>query len=529
MIKRPSSTRARSWISASLLGVAAAAALGLALFTSTPSHAQAPTAAPAAVEAVAETPAPEAPAAEAVAAEAVAAEAAPAGPPDLVVDKGDTTWMLVSTALVLVMTIPGLALFYGGLVRAKNMVSMLTQVTVVSAIGMVIWALWGYSMAFTSGGDLNAFVGGFSKAFLNTVNTSSAAAATFSVGVGIPELVFMVFQMTFAAITAALVRGGVAERMKMIGVVIFAIVWPTLVYYPIAHMVWWWDGPNLAASQTAEATVATAGLIWQQGAIDFAGGTVVHINSGIAALMGALICGKRVGYGKESMAPHSLPLTLAGTGLLWFGWFGFNAGSNLESNAYAVLAMVNTFLAPAAAGLSWVLFEWIFKKKPTLLGAASGLVAGMVVVTPMAGFAGPMGALISGAIVSPICLFAVSGLKAMLKYDDSLDVFGIHCVGGITGAILTGFVVNPAWGGAGVVDYTTCAAHAYATCDVFAYDMAAQVTAQLKGVGITLLWSGVLSAIIFFVLKLIGALRSSDEAQVDGLDISDHGERAYHN
>jgi len=522
MIKRPSSTRARSWISASLLGVAAAAALGLTLFTSSPTFAQdAAAVAPTVAEAVAAAP-------DAVAAAPVE-EAAPAFPElaTSVPDKGDTTWMLFSTAAVLLMTIPGLALFYGGLVRAKNIVSMLTQVTVVVSIGIVIWALWGYSMAFTDGGGMNAYVGGFSKVFLNTVTTSTVAES-FSVGVVIPELAFVMFQMTFAAITAALVLGGVAERMKMIGVVLFAIIWPTLVYYPIAHMVWWWAGPIGAAQQDAAATVAGAGLIWQQGALDFAGGTVVHINSGIAALMGALICGKRVGYGKESMAPHSLPLTLAGSGLLWFGWFGFNAGSNLESNAYAALAMFNTFLAPAAAALSWVAAEWIFKRKPTLLGAASGLVAGLVVVTPMAGFAGPMGALISGLVVSPICLLFCSAVKSALKYDDSLDVFGIHCIGGITGAILTGLVVNPAWGGAGVVDYTTCNA-ATLVCDVAAYDMVTQVTAQLKAVVITLLWSGVLSAIIFFVLKLIGALRSSDEAQVEGLDISDHGERAYHN
>jgi len=503
--------------------VAAAAALGLALFTSTPSLAQdAAAAAPAAAEAVTAAPAPEATAAP-------VAEAAPAFPTleTSVPDKGDTTWMLFSTAAVLLMTIPGLALFYGGLVRSKNMVSMLTQVTVVASIGMIIWALWGYSMAFTDGAGLNAYVGGFSKAFLNGVTTSTVAES-FSVGVVIPELAFVMFQMTFAAITAALVLGGVAERMKMIGVVLFAIIWPTLVYYPMAHMVWWWAGPIGAAQQDAAATVAGAGLIWQQGALDFAGGTVVHINSGIAALMGALIAGPRKGYGKESMAPHSLPLTLAGTGMLWFGWFGFNAGSNLESNAYAALAMINTFLAPAAAAVSWVAFEWIFKRKPTLLGAASGLVAGLVVVTPMAGFAGPMGALISGLVVSPICLLFCSAVKSALKYDDSLDVFGIHCVGGITGAILTGLVVNPAWGGAGVVDYTTCKA-ATLVCDVAAYDMVAQVTAQAKGVVITLLWSGILSAIIFFVLKLIGALRASEESEVEGLDIADHGERAYHN
>ncbi len=524
MINRPPSTRARSWISAKLLGLAAAAALGLTLFTSSPSHAQAPTAAPAAAEATAAAPAPEA--AAAPAAEAPAVEAPKV--PELTVDKGDTTWMLTSSALVLFMILPGLALFYGGLVRVKNMASMLMQVSTVGGIGIVIWALWGYSMSFTDGGGLNAYVGGLGKAFLNGV-TPSTNVESFSVGVGMPELVYVVFQMTFAAITAALVLGGVAERMKFIGVVIFALLWSTFVYYPIAHMVWWWAGPLTAAQQDAAATVKSAGLIWQQGAIDFAGGTVVHINSGIAGLMGALIAGPRKGYGKESMAPHSLPLTVTGVGILWFGWFGFNAGSNLESNGYAALAMINTILAPAMAGLSWTLFEWVFRKKPTLLGAMSGIVAGLVVVTPMAGYAGPMGAIIAGLVVSPICLFFVSVVKNALKYDDSLDVFGVHCIGGITGALLTGLVVNPAWGGAGVVDYTTCAAHAYATCDAAAYDMVAQMTAQAKGVIITLLWSGVISAIIFFVLKLIGALRASEESEVEGLDIADHGERAYHN
>ncbi len=504
----------RSWRGA-LLALAA----GFLMLGAGEALAQAPEAAPPPAAEAAAPPVEAAPAPE------VAAETAAV--PELTVDKGDTTWMLVSTALVLVMTIPGLALFYGGLVRAKNMVSKLTQVTVVTAIGVVIWALWGYSMSFTDGGGLNAFVGGFSKTFLSGV-TVSTLVESFSVGVAIPELAFVMFQMTFAAITAALVLGGLAERMKMLGVVLFAILWPTLVYYPIAHMVWWWAGPLTAAQQDGAATIASAGLIWGFGAIDFAGGTVVHINSGIAALVGALIAGKRTGFQKEPMPPNSLPLTLTGTGLLWFGWFGFNAGSNLESNAYAALAMTNTFLAPAAAGLSWVVAEWVFKRKPTLLGAASGIVAGLVVVTPMAGFAGPMGAIISGLIVSPLCLLFVSTIKNALGYDDSLDVFGIHCIGGITGALLTGVFVDPALGGQGIVDYTTCAANGYATCDAVYPGLITQLTAQAKGVLVTLAWSGVISAVIFLVLKVIGVLRVSQEVEVEGLDVTEHNERAYH-
>jgi Amt family ammonium transporter len=441
-------------------------------------------------------------------------------------DKGDTAWMLVSTLLVLLMILPGLALFYGGLVRTKNMVSMLSQVTAVTVIGIVVWTLWGYSLAFTDGGALDSYVGGLSRAFLNGV-TPASVVATFSTGVYIPEYVFIMFQATFACITAAIVLGGVAERKKFAAVVVFAVLWPTLVYFPIAHMVWWWPGPDAIATDP-EAPVR-AGLIWSLGAIDFAGGTVVHINAGMAALVGALILGRRHNYRKEPMPPHSLSLMLVGAGLLWVGWFGFNAGSNLESNGYAALAMANTFIATAAASVSWMLFEWMTKRKPSLLGLASGAVAGLVAVTPAAGFAGPMGALLLGLVVSPICLTFVSGIKNLFGYDDSLDAFGIHCIGGIVGAIGTGLVVNPAWGGAGIVDYTTCALDGdISTCDTAAYVMTTQLIAQAKAVGITLAWSAVGSTIVFLFLRIFVGGRVSKETEIEGLDLREHGEAAYH-
>jgi Amt family ammonium transporter len=467
--------------------------------------------------------------ANAVAAAPAAAEAAPAAAeaPKATVNKGDTTWMMVSTVLVLLMIVPGLALFYGGLVRQKNMLSMLMQVSTVGVIGMLCWVFWGYSLAFTDGGKYDTFVGGFSRLFLKGV-TPSSELGTFSTLTNIPELVFIAFQMTFAAITATLVLGGVAERMKFAGVVVFAVLWPLLSYYPMAHMVWWWPGPD-AVANLAKGAAIQSGLIWGFGALDFAGGTVVHINAGMAALVGALILGPRAGYGKEPMPPHSLTLTLVGAGLLWVGWFGFNAGSNLEANGYAALAMMNTFVATAAAGLSWVVVELLTRGKASMLGLASGLVAGLVAVTPAAGFAGPMGSIILGLVVSPVCVFFCSTIKNALKYDDSLDAFGIHCIGGIIGAIGTGFLVNPAWGGAGVVDYTTCLLDGDITnCDNGTYVMATQVMAQIKGVLVTLCWSGVASTIVFFIIKFTVGLRASPEAEEEGLDISEHGERAYH-
>jgi Amt family ammonium transporter len=441
--------------------------------------------------------------------------------PALTVDKGDVSWMLISTVLVLAMIVPGLALFYGGLVRAKNLVSLLSQVFTVTAIGMVMWLLVGYSLAFTDGAALNRFIGGFDKALLAGVGTTTLVE-TFSVGVAIPELVFVAFQMTFACITAALVLGGVAERVKFSAVVLFAIAWPLVCYYPIAHMVWWWGGPLMASDPAnAEALAAGAGLIWSVGALDFAGGTVVHINSGIAALIGALVLGARAGYRKEPMPPHSLTLTLIGTGLLWVGWIGFNAGSNLESNAYAALALVNTFVAPAAAALSWMLVEWVTKGKPSLLGLASGAVAGLVAVTPAAGFAGPVGAMLLGLAVGPICLWACSGLKSWLRYDDSLDVFGIHGVGGIVGAIGTAIVVNPALGGAGIVDYAAGGAAVYP-------GVVPQVIAQTKAVLVTIAWSGLGSLLVWGAIRLLTGGRVARETEAEGLDLPEHGEIAYH-
>ncbi|TCL72836.1 ammonium transporter [Rhizobium sp. BK251] len=444
---------------------------------------------------------------------AFAQDAAPAAAPAMTMDKGDNAWMLVSTILVLLMTIPGLALFYGGLVRAKNMLSVLMQVFMITAVVMIIWVTYGYSLAFTDGGSLNSFVGGFSKAFLAGVDTTSLAE-TFTKGVAIPELTFVCFQMTFACITPALIVGAFAERIKFSAVMLFVILWVTFVYFPMAHMVWFWGGPS--------AYDGPSGLIFSYGAIDFAGGTVVHINAGIAGLVGAIMLGKRTGYKKEIMAPHSMTLTMVGASLLWVGWFGFNAGSNLEANSYASLAMINTFVATAAAAVSWCIVESFARGKASMLGAASGAVAGLVAVTPAAGFVGPMGAIVLGLIVSPICYFFVDVVKNKFGYDDSLDVFGVHGIGGIIGAIGTGILVNPALGGAGIVDYSTPDfAASYA-------GTATQVWAQLKGVLTTVIWSGVGSAVIFKIVDVVIGLRASVEAEREGLDLASHGEAAYH-
>jgi ammonium transporter, Amt family len=452
---------------------------------------------------------------------APAAEAAAAAPPP-VPNKGDTTWMLISSVIVLLMTVPGLALFYGGLVRSKNMLSVLSQVLVIVGVVAIIWVTYGYSLAFTDGGALNSYVGGFSKAFLAGVDVTTVVE-TFSRGVVIPELVFVLFQMTFACITPALIVGAIAERIKFSSLLVFVVLWVTFVYFPMAHMVWWWPGPEFASTNPADATVAGAGLIWGFGAIDFAGGTVVHINAGIAGLIGALLLGPRIGYGREVIAPHSLTLTMVGASLLWVGWFGFNAGSNLEANAYAALASVNTFVATAGAMLGWLFIEWIAKGKPSLLGAASGAVAGLVAITPAAGFSGPMGAIVLGVVAGVVCFFFCSAVKNALGYDDSLDVFGVHCVGGIIGAIGTGILVNPALGGAGVVDYTLDNGAGTAGAYVFA----TQVMAQLKGVGVTILWSGIGSFVLYKIVDLVMGLRVSAESEREGLDINSHGERAY--
>ncbi|MBS0554462.1 MAG: ammonium transporter, partial [Proteobacteria bacterium] len=412
-------------------------------------------------------------------AQAAAAAAAVAAP---VVNKGDTAWMLVCTALVGLMSIPGLALFYGGLVRAKNMLSVLMQVFVIFSLMMVLWFVYGYSLAFTEG---NAFFGGFSKLFLNGVTVDSVAA-TFSKGVAIPEYVYIIFQATFAAITPALIVGAFAERMKFSAVLLFMVIWFTFSYLPMAHMVWFWAGPDAYTDAAAgEAAAATAGFLFQKGALDFAGGTVVHINAAVAGLVGAFMVGKRIGYGRESMAPHSLTLTMVGASLLWIGWFGFNAGSNLEANGLTALAFLNTMVATGAATLSWIFAEGLIKGKPSLLGAASGAVSGLVAITPACGWVGPIGALVIGLLAGVICLWGVNGLKRLLGADDALDVFGVHGVGGILGAMLTGVFANPAIGGVGVYDYVANA--------VAPFDTVAQVTSQAWGVGVAIIWSGVVS------------------------------------
>ena len=432
-------------------------------------------------------------------------------------EKGDIAWMIVATILVTLMVIPGLGLFYGGLVRSKNMLSVLMQTFVVFSLIGVLWAIYGYSVAFTDG---SAFIGGLSKAFLAGV-TPDSTAATFSKGVVIPEYLYIAFQMTFAAITPALIVGAFAERMKFSAVLLFVILWFTFSYLPIAHMVWFWAGPDAYTSaEAAAAANAGAGFLFQKGALDFAGGTVVHINAGIAGLVGAIMLGKRIGYGREAMTPHSLTMTMIGASLLWVGWYGFNVGSNLEATGFATLVFVNTLLATCAATLSWTLTEWLLKGKPSMLGAASGAVAGLVAVTPACGFAGPMGAILLGLIVSPVCFFFVSKVKSWLGYDDSLDVFGVHGVGGIIGAIGTGIVVNPALGGTGVYDYVANA--------VGSYDMAAQVTSQAWGVVTTMIWSTVVAVIAYKIVDLVVGLRVSEETEREGLDTAEHGERAYH-
>jgi len=455
-------------------------------------------------------------------------------------NKGDTTWMLVSTILVLLMTIPGLALFYGGLVRAKNMLSVLTQILATVCLVSLLWVFYGYSLTFTNGGGLNDYVGGFSKAMLAGVDVNSVAA-TFSNGVVIPELVYMAFQMTFACITPALIVGAFAERMKFSAVLLFVALWSTFVYFPIAHMVWYWGGPDVIAEAAKAVAAATddaakaaaaakldevkadAGLLFKLGALDFAGGTVVHINAGIAGLVGCLIIGKRIGYGRDLLAPHSLTMTMIGAALLWVGWFGFNAGSNLEASGGAVLAFVNTFVATAAAGFGWLLVEWMVKGKPSLLGLASGVVAGLVAITPASGFAGPMGSIILGLVASVGCFFACTSIKNALGYDDSLDVFGVHGVGGMIGAIATGILVNPALGGAGIPDYESKPGELV----VAAYEFGPAVMAQLKAVGFTVLYSGIVSAIIYKVVDVVVGLRVPQEQEREGLDIAEHGERAY--
>lgn len=463
----------------------------------------------------AEAAKPDAAATPAVAATATTeAAAAPAPVPN----KGDTTWLLVSSAFVILMSIPGLALFYGGLVRSKNMLSILMQVFVVFALISLLWVVYGYSLAFTEG---NAFFGTLDKLFLKGM-TPDSIAATFSKGVVVPEFAFVVFQGAFAAITCGLVVGAFAERIKFSAVLVFMVIWFTFSYLPMAHMVWYWAGPDgYTDAAAAEKLGATAGFLFQKGALDFAGGTVVHINAAVAGLVGAFLVGKRVGLGRESMAPHSLTMTMIGTSLLWFGWFGFNAGSALEANGVAALAFVNTWVATAAAALSWLFAEWIFKGKPSMLGAASGAVAGLVAITPAAGFVGVVGAIVMGLVAGVVCLWGVNGLKRLLGIDDSLDVFGVHGVGGILGAILTGVFAAPSLGGAGIWDYVANKA-------AETYSIADQVIIQATGVGVTIVWSGVVAFIAYKLVDIFIGLRVPEEEEREGLDITSHGESAYH-
>jgi Amt family ammonium transporter len=462
---------------------------------------------------------PDKPAAEAPAAPAAAATPAP------VPNKGDVAWMLTSTALVLMMSVPALALFYGGMVRTKNVLSMLMQVFVVFSLVTVLWCIYGYSLAFTEG---NAYIGGFDRLFLkgtfDAVKGEFSMAATFSKNTPMYELVYVAFQATFAAITCCLILGAFAERAKFSAVLAFIVLWFTFAYAPVAHMVWFWMGPDAyTTAKVVEEMNAKAGLLWQMGALDFAGGTVVHINAGVAGLVGAYLIGKRIGFGKEAMPPHNLTLTMIGAALLWTGWFGFNAGSALEANGFAGLAFINTYLATACAVLSWILGEAVFKGKPSMLGAASGAVAGLVAITPAAGNVGIPGAFVIGTAAGLVCLWGVSGLKKLLRADDSLDVFGVHAVGGIAGALLTGVFCSPDLGGPGYVsDWVTGAVTKAAD-----YSIGAQLLVQAKAVGITIVWSGVVAYISFKIADLLIGLRVPEEEEREGLDITSHGETAY--
>jgi ammonium transporter, Amt family len=479
----------------------------------------------AAVPAAAQDKPAEAPAAAAPAAAPAAPAAAPAATPAPAPtpNKGDVAWLLTCTALVLLMSVPALALFYGGMVRAKNMLSVLMQVFVTFSLITVLWCIYGYSLAFTEG---SAFIGGFDRLFLGGTFDSAkgefAMAATFSKGVVIPELAFVAFQATFAAITCCLIVGAFAERVKFSAVLIFMVIWFTFAYTPIAHMVWFWMGPDAYTSaKLVDELNGKAGWLWQMGALDFAGGTVVHINAGIAGLVGAYLVGKRVGYGKEAMTPHNLTMTMIGASLLWFGWFGFNAGSALEAGTSATLAFINTFLATACAVLAWTFGEWLFKGKPSMLGAASGAVAGLVAITPAAGNVGIPGAFVIGTAAGFICLWAVNQLKRWLQADDSLDVFGVHAVGGILGALLTGVFNAPDLGGPGFVNNWFEMKPGFGS-------IADQVWIQAKAVGVTVVWSGIVAFVAYKIADVIAGLRVTEEEEREGLDVNSHGETAYH-
>ena len=471
----------------------------------------------------ADKPVTEAPAAKADdkkdAAPAATAQATPAPTPN----KGDTAWMLTSTALVLLMSVPALALFYGGLVRSKNMLSVLMQVFVTFSLITVLWCIYGYSLAFTEG---NAFIGGFDRLFLNgtfdSVKGEYSMAATFSKNTPLYELVYVAFQATFAAITCCLILGSVVERVKFSAVLIFMVLWFTFSYLPVAHMVWFWVGPDAyTAANVVDAQNAKAGLLWQWGALDFAGGTVVHINAGVAGLVGAYVIGTRIGYGKEAMSPHNLTMTMIGASLLWFGWFGFNAGSALEANGSAALAFMNTYLATACAVLSWMFGEWVFKGKPSMLGAASGAVAGLVAITPAAGNVGIPGAFVIGLSAGLVCLWGCNGLKKLLHADDALDVFGVHAIGGMLGALLTGVFNAPQLGGPGFYNNWFEMKPGYES-------IMAQLWIQAQAVGVVFVWTAVVAFIAFKIADIIVGLRVTEEVEREGLDISEHGESAYH-
>lgn len=450
-------------------------------------------------------------------AEEVAAQADVVQAATVTINKGDNTWLMVAAALVILMSVPGLALFYGGLVRAKNMLSVLMQVFTLFCLITVLWVIYGYSLAFTEGG---AFYGSFDKVLLAGV-TPDSIAATFNKGVGISEFIYVVFQGAFAAITCGLIVGGFAERMKFSAVLLFSVIWFTFAYIPMAHMVWYWAGPDAYTdAAAAEAAGATAGYLFQHGALDFAGGTVVHINAAVAGLVGAFMVGKRVGYGRDPMTPHSLTMTMIGGALLWFGWFGFNAGSSLEANGTAALAFANTWIAPASAALSWTFAEWAMKGRPSLLGAVSGAVAGLVAITPAAGFVGVGGALIIGLLSGVSGLWGVHGLKRLLGADDSLDVFGLHGVCGILGAVLTGVFASPDLGGTGVWDYVTNQV-------AEGYSILAQVKVQVIGVLVTVVWTALVSAVAYKLVDLLIGLRVKEDAEREGLDVTSHGEKAY--
>ncbi|PHV12798.1 ammonium transporter [Chitinimonas sp. BJB300] len=482
--------------------------------------AEAPATAAASVVAPAEpaaTVVDEAAAAPALAVAEPAAAGTPTTTPAPTVNKGDNAWLFVASALVILMSIPGLALFYGGLVRSKNMLSVLMQVFVVFSLVSVLWVVYGYSVAFTEG---NAFFGSFSKVFLSGI-TPDSLAATFSKGVAISELIYVVFQGAFAAITCGLIVGAFAERAKFAAVLAFVVIWFSFSYLPMAHMVWYWTGPDAYINQAAaDAANATAGWLFQKGALDFAGGTVVHINAAVAGLLGAYFVGKRVGYGKEAMSPHNMTMTMIGASLLWVGWFGFNAGSALEANGVAALAFVNTWVATAVAAFAWLCVEWLWKGKPSMLGAASGAVAGLVAITPACGFVGVGGAMAIGLLAGVVCLWGVHGLKRMLGADDALDVFGVHGVGGILGAILTGVFADPALGGTGVWDNV-------ANKVAEGYSMGSQVWIQTQGVLTTLVWSAVVSVIAYKLVDLVIGLRVPEDEEREGLDLTSHGEKAY--